>query len=419
MLQRVDKRNDHFDEPNEYRVLRVVRDSKVISRTEIAQLCRLSKPTVSNIVNRFLKHGFLERAGESESTDRGGRRRELLQFNPRAGFVVGVDVGMTECLVAITDLNAEVLERCSFTYEAGSTPEIVLAGIFRCVDAFLGSPVYPSDKCVGIGIGLPGLIDRATGIIKVADTLAGWQGVNLRQAFEDRFALPTYIENDVKARALAEFLFGVGKGIQSQVFLWIGDGIGAGIIIDGKLLHGITESAGEVGYNELGHAMTNADAYPLLYAGQRDFGEILSNSVIMSSYRGQANGQPIGSIGDIFRAADRGEVLAQRLLEEVASVTGIVCVNLINTLNPELIVIGGQIAEVGVRVLERVQQKVRADILSVPAEAVRIAPAALQENGVILGAAGLVLYDLFKPVPSRTPLTKNSDVLRNRREAVA
>ena len=398
MLKALRRRIEYFDEPNEYRVLRLVRDSHTISRTEIAQLCKLSKPTVSAIVNRFLKQGFLEPIGESESTDRGGRKRELLQFNPRAGFVIGVDVRMTECFVAVTDLNANILAKKVFSHRAGSPPDAILSEIFRAIDAYLRSKQFPLEKCVGIGVGLPGLIDRATGVIKVADTLAGWEGVHLRERFEERYRLPVYVENDVKARALSEFLFGAGKDVDNQVLLWVGDGIGAGIIIDGKLLHGITESAGEIGYNELGYALADAKQFPLLYSGQRDFGEMLSDSMIISAYREHARAPLNGSVEAVFRAAEQNESLARELLEEVASLTSIVCINLINTLNPELIVVGGRVAEAGTIVLDRVQQKVRADILSAPAEAVRIVPAALREDGVILGAAGLVLYDLFKPM---------------------
>ncbi|MBM4161980.1 MAG: ROK family transcriptional regulator [Ignavibacteria bacterium] len=401
MLKALRRRIEYFDEPNEYRVLRLVRDSQLISRTEIAQFCKLSKPTVSEIVNRFVRQGFLERVGESDSTDRGGRKRELLRFNPRAGFVIGVDIGMSESTVAVTDLNANILNRTSIRYSTGSLPDFVLDRLFQSVDRLVRLTSLDIEKCVGVGIGLPGLIDRSTGIIRVADTLAGWAGVNIRQIFEERFRLPVYIENDVKTRCLAEFLFGSGKNFWNQVYLWVGDGIGAGIIIDGKLHHGITESAGEIGYNEIGYAIGNRSAFPMLYYGQRDFGEVLSDSVMVDAYRRATKTHDDITVETIFRAAVAGEPLAVGLIEEVSSLASVVCVNLINTLNPELIVIGGKIAEAGSLVLERVRQKVHEDILSVPAEAVRIVPAALKHDGVIVGAVGLVLYDLFKPVPPK------------------
>lgn len=397
MWKVLNRRHNFFDEPTEYRVLRLVRDANLISRTEISQRCNLSKPTVSEIVNRFLKGGFLEEVGDSSSTKRGGRKRVLLRFNPSAGFVIGVDIRMTDTLIAATDLNANIITRRSFTYPTKSKPDAVLGEVFDSINSIFSTDSSYRSKSVGIGIGLPGLIERSSGIIKVADTLAGWKGTRIREQFEKQFGLPVYVENDVKARALGEFLFGKGKYIYDQVFLWVGDGIGAGIIIDGKLHHGVTESAGEIGYNEICYQVTR-DQFPILYTGsdQRDFGDVLSNSVMTRRYKELVVNARHVTVESIFRAAAVGDQAAQQLLEEVASLTSIVCINIINTLNPELIVIGGKIAEAGSTVLDRVQQKVRQDILSVPAEAVRILPAALKEDGVILGAVGLVLYDLFK-----------------------
>lgn len=392
------KRRELFDEPNEYKILRLARDSDVISRVEISRACQLSKPTVSDIVSRFLKGGFLEEVGESPSTARGGRKRILLRFNPQAGFVIGVEVRMTACRVAISDINANILQRESFTYSAGSAPQEVLTKIFVAVEDIASSHPQYLDRGVGIGIGLPGVIDRSTGLLKFADTLKGWEHVDLRRAFEERFSLETYVENDVKARALAEFLFGSGKNVMDQVYLWVGDGIGAGIIVDGKLHHGVAESAGEIGYNELGHAIKDPAAFPILYCGQRDFGDILSDSVILNQFRSRVDKPSVSSVADICKAAGEGHPLAKQLLNEIASLVSIVCINLMNVLNPELIVVGGQIAEYGPELFEDIQKKVRQDILSVPADSVRIVPALLKQDAVILGAVGLVLHDLFEPV---------------------
>jgi glucokinase len=207
-----------------------------------------------------------------------------------------------------------------------------------------------------------------------------------------------YLENDVKARTLAEFLFGAGRGVPDQVFLWIGEGIGAGIVIDGRLHHGVTGSAGEVGYNEIGLGTGRKSTLPMLYDGQEDFGDILSDAVILRRFAARARRRTGGlTIPMLFAEADRGNRAARQILDEVALLAGTLCVTLINTLNPAIIVLGGRLASSGTTVLDGVRRHVARDLLSAAAEAVRILPAALQEDGVILGAAGLVLYDLFKP----------------------
>ncbi len=399
MWKSLNRASQFFDEPNEYRILRLVRDSSTISRTEIARLCQISKPTVSEIVNRFLEGGFLEIVGEAASSERGGRKRELLRFNAEAGYVVGVDIRRTDAIIAITDLNAKILTNDTVSYAVKTPAADVLDLISQSIkDLSHSSPEY-LNRCVGIGIGLPGLIDHVQGVVKLADTLRGWEGINLRSYFHRKFAVPVYVDNDVKARTLAEFLFGAGRNTWEQVFLWIGAGIGVGIIIDGKLHRGITESAGEVGYNELRFGSAGKEFFPILYSNQRDYGEILSNAVICERYRVKAKVRKEVTLEEILERADAGEKLASQLLEEVALLTGIVCINLINTLNPELLVLGGRLTENGSTLLDRVQKKVSEDLLSIPAEAVHIVTSQLQAEGVILGAVGLVLYDLFKPAP--------------------
>lgn len=404
MWKALQKRRSYFDEPNEYRILRVVRDTTSISRTEISHQCNLSKTTVTEIVARFLKAGFLEFVGEGSSTRRGGRKRELLRFNPRASYVVGVDISMRHVQTVVTDLNANILERSAFDHAPGSPPDQVLQQVSNILRQWEERHPEYFRKGVGIGLGLPGLIDRTTGVVLVADTLKGWRNLNLRQYFEERFGLSTFVENDVKAMTLAEYLFGAGKHVPNQVFLWIGDGIGAGIIIDGKLHHGITSSAGEVGYNEVGFFVTDKSRFPLLYAGQRDFGEILSDAGVIQSYHRNGGRKTVAGPEALIRAAASGDTLANQVVDEIASLISAVCINLINTLNPELIVLGGRLVD-GATMVHRVQERVREDILSMPAEAVHIRPAKLGGDGVLVGSAGLVLYDLFKPagVRKRTP----------------
>ncbi len=396
MWRALTERRNAFDEPNEYRVLRLVRDSDLISRTEISQRCSLSKTTVTEIVGRFLEFGFLELVGEGTSTHRGGRKRELLRFNPRAGTVFGIDIRMRSVHLIASDLNPTILHRASFDYAPGEPSEVVIGRTIEQLESW--RILYPElfEHAVGIGIGLPGIIDRDRGILRVADTLKGWKGTDLKAAFGSRLGLPVYVENDVKVMTLAEYLFGAGKYVPDQVFLWIGDGIGAGIIVDGTILHGTTSSAGEIGYNEVGHTVTRPDHFPLLYDGQRDLGELLGDTSVLGAYYRTGGDRSIITVDALNRAAADGDALAARVIDEATTIIAIVCIGIVNMLNPEVIVLGGSIAR-DPRVAQAVQRKIGRDLLTEPAKAVSVRPAQLQSDGVVLGAVGLVLYDLFKP----------------------
>lgn len=399
MWRKLAQRRNVFDEPNEYRILRLVRDASPISRTEISQLCGLSKTTVTEIVGRFLHVGFLENVGEGTSTSRGGRKRELLQFNPKAGTVFGVDIRMRSVQIVATDLNANILQRSDFAHSPGDPPETVIARILHEFESIRTASPGLFTRAVGIGVGLPGIIEQSSGVIRVADTLKGWKGTNLKSVFEPALGLDVFVENDVKAMTLAEYLFGAGKHIANQVFLWIGDGIGAGLIVDGKILHGRTSSAGEIGYNEVGHLLASADQFPLLYRGQGDLGELLGDPSLLRAYHDGGGGAAVTTTDGIVRAASEGDSVAQQVVEEATGVISAVCIGIVNMLNPEVIVLGGSIAR-DPMVARLVQQKVGRDLLAEPAKAVDVRCAQLNSDGVLLGAVGLVLYDLFKPFRS-------------------
>ena len=211
------------------------------------------------------------------------------------------------------------------------------------------------------------------------------------------------LENDVKAFTLGECLFGQVRSCSNLVNLWIGDGIGAGIIINGSLIRGATASAGEIGYDELGFFIRDAHDFPLLYRGQKDFGDILSNKLLLQAaseaieseqYQTCLKMQNL-SLHGVAQAAEKSDHLAVELFREYANILGILCINLVNTLNIDTLILSGPLVSKSDILLQFVRDQVHKDILREPAQAVKIVAATLNDLGVIKGAAGLVLEDLF------------------------
>ncbi|HTP79064.1 MAG TPA: ROK family transcriptional regulator [Bacteroidota bacterium] len=397
----------NVNEPNEFRILRVVRDYSTISRVELAQILGLSKTTVSWLVGRLLRHGYLKNVGAGSSTVKGGRKRQLLRFNPSARYVIGVDIKLRSTQMAITDLNAAMEQRTSIEYPIGSSPDVVLGGITRGLRQWRTMKPEYFSKAVGIGIGMPGVIDEEKGVVRVADALKSWREVNLKRFFEDEFGLPTFAENDVKAMTVGEFLFGASRYIPNQVCLFVGDGVGAGIVVEGRLMRGVTSSAGEIGFNELGHTLKSSGDFPLLISDQEDLGGVVSDHRFIEVYQRHGGQRKISDAAEIVDAATAGEAIAMKIVDEAASLISMVSIQLINLLNPETIVLAGKLAG-SPKVAALVQDRVRFDVLSAPAEAVQIVPAKLGSDGVLLGAVGLVLYDLFKP--SRTQQNRRQPI---------
>jgi predicted NBD/HSP70 family sugar kinase len=393
MLNELRTRRVRFPEPTEYRILRMAREARRIARTEIASRTGLSKTTVSEITARFVDAGFLIPVGRGPSGKKGGRKREMLEFNPDAAYVIGVDIERTRTDVALTNLDATILRRTSFTYPAGSSPRRVLSRLVGAIRAMGSDAEDILPKAIGIGVGLPGVIDSDLGVVRVADTLKGWEGYALADHLENEFHLPLFVENDVKARTLGELMFGSGRNVRDAVYLWLGDGIGAGLVIDGRLHHGFTRSAGEIGYNDVTRPLRSGQALPLLYRGQDDVGELLSLSNIARAL-GARSGSPVALLVRGLRQRDRQAV---RVMGEISDVIGSLSISIVNMLNPEVILLGGELFWNAGTLVEAIQQKVRGDMLPVPAKAVQINVATLREDGVLLGSVGHVLFDLFRP----------------------
>jgi len=389
-------------EPNEVRILRLVRDSGQISRIEIARSTNLHKASVTDYVAKLIKAGYLEETGKVAAKSKAGRKRILLRFRPLSGLVAGVDIRMTSAIIAITDLNARILQQDSLEYSVETPPQEVLAKVATKIENLLAGGKYSESRLVGIGIGVQGVVDYATNVLMVSHNKRSWQGESLSKYLESYFDVPVYVENDVKTMALGEYLLGAAKGTKDFVLIWVGTGLGAGVMINGHLHHGITSSAGEIGYNGLEFSGVDQERFPLTYAGQAMFGEILTDANFVESYQRNCK-QPVGglrTVKDISIAATKGDPLALQVIEEFAGLLNILCINIVNTLNPEMVVVGGVLAQSYPQLAEKLQQKIQKDLLLPPAEAVRVRCAMHGDSGVILGAVGLVLYELFEPLRS-------------------
>ena len=400
MWEVINQRSLLIREPNEVRVLRLVRDSGEISRIEIARACNLNKAYVSELVAKLIQTGFLEETGKVEVTDKVGRKRILLRFLPLAGLVAGVDVGMTHSTIVLTDLNAAVLRKKTFVYSLETPAKKVLSNVADIITALLAETNDSQSRLVGIGVGVQGLIDYKTNTLMVSHNKKSWEGESLSTELETHFKVPVYVENDVKTMTLGEYLLGSAKGIKNLVYLFIGDGLGAGIMINGHLHRGFTSSAGEIGYTELEPASFYREQFPLMYNGQSIFGQILTDTNIVESYRrinpGHAEKQI--SVATIAEKAGNGDLTAIQIIRECASLLSNLSINLINTLNPELIIIGGKLSQCYPELIDLVRETIHKDLLSVPAEAVLVRAATRGEEAVALGATGLVLYEMFEPL---------------------
>ncbi len=399
------KLNFHFvRQINEISVLRIIRDEGPISRSEVARRMGVSKVIIGGIVKRLIGTNILFEIGKGESTVQGGRRPVMLEFNADAGLAIGIEIHLHRATILITNMNAEILHEGVVNFNDNTNPKAILTRIAKSIEKMVGDEER-MQAILGVGIALPGLIDYEAGSILSPHSLKAWEGYPIKSFLEDALDTKVYMENDVKTITLGEYHWGAGQQAKNVVYIWLGEGIGAGIIINGDIYRGITASAGEVGYTEISAHGINRGKYPILYLNQRRFGEILTTPHLEHSVQQAvvANGRMTSlkvddiSLQSIASAAKKSDPLALDALKEFGEILGVLTIGVINLFNPELIIMGGPVIDKCPVVLDIASQRAKSDVLLAPAEIVEIKAGVLKNRAGTLGAVGMVLQDLFKP----------------------
>jgi predicted NBD/HSP70 family sugar kinase len=266
----------------------------------------------------------------------------------------------------------------------------------------------PAEKLVSIAIGIPGLIDYEQGRLRFADTLRGWSNQPLAERFTERYKVTTAIENDVKLVTLGEALAGAGNDIVNLICIWIGEGIGAGIVVDSNLHKGDAGSAGEIGYLEFSEFLANVPVPKYLYKGQKMVGQILSEAYlleIINQHLSESHTyEELKEIGAGSDSKDRR--IIYEILDEYAYYLSIICITFITTLNPKNIVLCGHVIEHFPWLIDKVQQLIDQKLKEFPFGECRVMPGILKDAAGLVGAVELALKSVF-----RSPITKKARII--------
>ena len=327
-------------------IVHAVQSAGALSRREVAVRTGLSTPTVTRHVNELVAAGVLlsgvPTAAEYASP---GRPPEELELAPRYGRVIGVDVGEHVIRVAVADFAGTVTARCDRATWATRGRE---ASLDQLAGAMAEALDGTSDVLAAV-VGVPGMVDVRTGVVVDAPNLEGWRELDLQSVLRDRLRLAgaVRIENDVNLAAVGEAAKGAAQGSQDFVFVSIRRGIGAGVFVDGRLLRGHAGMAGEMGFMSstasfdyraaegLGHLETAAGEQRLLERASAIAPERWTASVADATLR------------DLCRAVREGDPAATAIMDEALQRYGVAVANIVGLLDPELVVIGGDIAEIG------------------------------------------------------------------------
>jgi glucokinase len=260
-------------------------------------------------------------------------------------------------------------------------------------------------QLVSIGIGIPGLSDANEEEPFFADTLKGLGHKHIGEIFANKFAVPVTIENDVNAMTIGEQLLGAGRKEKNFAYIWIGEGLGSGIVVDGHLIRGHFGSAGEIGYLELGHILTDRTRLPNLYSDQKFFGNVMSEEHLTETMQlklqwktGEDKNKISNmSLSEIIDEYSTKYPIVHEILDEYAYLLSILCTSLLKTIDPNLIIIGGSIIENSEYLLVKTRQLVKQSMLNIPFRATDIIQGDLREDACIKGALSIALQTIFEP----------------------
>lgn len=386
---------------NKASVIDLIRQAEVgISRAELAEMLDVSRTTVSAIVNDLLTDGLVVERGAGAS--RGGRRPIVLEINPDAGRVVGVDIGASHLTVLVADLNGRVLAAAEepLTIEAG--PEPCLEAVLALVEATLRQAGSPWELVRSIGVGVPGPVIAEQGIVSAPPIMPGWDAYPIRTVLAERWQRPTTLDNDADLGALGEWTFGAGQGADNLAYIKIGTGIGCGLLLGGHIYRGVLGTAGEIGHvtvTESGPPCTCGN-YGCLeaVAGGRAIAQRAELAVRAGQRTSLAQcpvSEPLTTKA-VAQAALEGDVVAQQLLADAGRHIGSAVASLINLLNPGRVVLGGGVTKSGSYLLEPLHQAVEERTMRPSRQATQVVLAQLGRRSVALGAVSQALAQTFQ-----------------------
>ncbi|HLO34927.1 MAG TPA: ROK family protein [Candidatus Deferrimicrobium sp.] len=382
-------------------VLDEIRLGRSGSRSELVERTGLGRAIVSQRLGELVDRGLVVEGDPGPST--GGRPPRQLRFNARAGHLLVADLGATSVDVALTTLDGQILGHHDEPASIEAGPEACLARVEELFDQLVATTRTVPGRLWGIGIGVPGPVEFATGRPISPPIMPGWDGYPIRQRFAARHGAPVWVDNDVNVLALGEWRSGVAAGHDDVVVVKIGTGIGAGIISAGRIHRGAQGSAGDVG-----HIQVSDDPAVVCRCGNVGCLEALAGGAALGRAGEEAarDGRSARlrialdqhgrvSAEDVARAASSGDPVAVALLQGAGRRIGAMLASVVNFFNPSLIVIGGGVANSPDLLLAAIRETVYRRSLPLATRDLLIQRSSLGGLAGVIGASSMVLDELF------------------------
>ena len=383
-------------------ILETIRKKGPITKSDISQLTGINIVTVSNYVNDYLAKGLILGKGLDSST--GGRKPELIELNNEFAFAIGVDLGelnltAADMVAVLTDLAGNIIVKIRRSRPRESMNEL-LDELVGLISELMENSNIGKEKIKGLGIGIPGIIDEKAGTIR--DFSKGRMITSYlaeKSELEQKFGIPSFIDSSASLAAFGEKMMGLDSEVKNMVYMH--SGTTCGIIINGEIYRGASGSTGEVSFKELNNGSIPVRKDSILQSKGEGL-RILSyaKSILNQGVESEISQMVDGKLQDItseviVEAAKDNDKLAMELIEDAGVNLGMRIAYLVNIFNPEVVVAGGDLIGAGSLLLDPLRKTVKKYAFEETASVAKIIPAQLGENSAAIGAAGLVIREMF------------------------
>jgi len=386
--------SDSSGNQNKIKVLQLIRDTKDITRADIIRISGLSAPTVTRIVDSLTQQNLIH--SNSIGNSIGGRPPQIIQFQSKDNYVIGIDLGATFIRSALSNLDGEFIFEIHVPTNLKKGFDGIMEQVGGLIEKLCDRAQQKSLLLWGIGIAVCGMVNKNSGIVEYSP-IFGWKNVNIQEALAKYTNLNIALGNVTHLIALGELLYGVGKDYKSFICMNLGYGIGSGIIIDGKLFGGADGIAGEIG-----HVVIDKNSQRQGLEGITGTLEALASGYGLADIAREMAGTNPGSVLNaldpeeidakaVFESAKAGDVLADEIIDEISRNISIGIDTMIKLFNTECIVLSGGLVQNGDLLLDKIRKQVSEYSLSGVSRTVPIVKAGFGENAALMGSFSLIL----------------------------
>jgi predicted NBD/HSP70 family sugar kinase len=369
-------------------LLQLIREDVAVTRADLARVTGLARSTVAQRVDALLEKGLVHDTGGSVST--GGRPPAVLAFNRDAGVVLVADLGATHSRVAVSDLVGTPLTERTSDLDIAVGPEAVLTWVRERFEELLHDVGRPREDVLGIGLGVPGPVEFASGRPVNPPIMPGWDDFPIPEWFAGRYGAPVLVDNDVNIMARGEHRMH-WRETEHLLLIKVGTGIGCGIVADGHIHRGARGAAGDIG-----HIRATSREDVVCRCGNLGCLEAIAGGQALADALA-AEGEDVSRSRDVVALVLNGHPGAIRKVRDAGRTLGEVLAGTVNFFNPAVIVLGGDIAEAHAQLLAGVREGIFSRSLPLATRDLRIVPSRLGDRAGVIGAAILAIEHVLSP----------------------